>query len=116
MLRLCVLLTTLLLANGNVAAAKNMVLHCNGYQVGDEHALPDQIITLDIENNNVIIIQFGPNPKDIINVSIRISKREIQWSCEVVNKVYVFNRQTSRLKLRSDKLKLVGIFECSTSQ
>jgi hypothetical protein len=90
-------------------------LHCDGYQVGDEHSLPDQIITLDLENNTVISIQFGHSPKDTINAPIKVSKRELQWSYEAVNKIYVFDRQTSRLELRSDKLELVGIFECSTS-
>jgi hypothetical protein len=115
MLRRCVLLSTLRLASSNVAAAKNMVLHCDGYQVGDEHPLPDQIITLDLENNTVISIQFGRNPKDIVNAPIKVSKRELQWSYEAVNKIYVINRQSFRLQLMSEKLELVGIFECSTS-
>jgi hypothetical protein len=115
MLKCCVLLATLLLASSNVAAGKNTVLRCNGYQVGDEHPLPDQIITLDAENNTVISIQFGHSPKDTINAPIKVSKRELQWSYEAVNKLYVLNRQTSHLELRSDKLELVGVFECSTS-
>jgi hypothetical protein len=115
MLKRCVLLATLLLASGNVAAAKNTVLHCDGYQVGDEHPLPDQIITLDLENNTVISIQFGSSRKDTINAPIKVSKRELQWSYEAVNKIYVLNRQSSRLQLLSEKLELMGLFECSTS-
>jgi hypothetical protein len=115
MLNRSILLSTLLLAFGNVAAAKNTVLRCNGYQVGDEHALADQIITLDLENNIVVSIQLGPNAKDIINAPVKVSKKELLWFYTPVNKIYVFNRRTSRLELRSDKLELVGIFECSTS-
>jgi hypothetical protein len=115
MLKRCVLVTTLLIAFGNVAAAKNTVLHCDGYQVGDEHPLADQIITLDLQNNIVVSIQLGPNPKDVINAPIKVSKNELQWSYSPVNKIYVFDQKNSRLELRSEKLELVGIFECSTS-
>ena len=81
-----------------------MVLHCDGYQVGDQHPLPDQIITLDVENSTVISIQFGPNPKDIVNAPIKVSKRELQWSYEAVNKIYVLNRKNLGLQLMSEKL------------
>jgi hypothetical protein len=115
MLKRCALLSTLFLAIGNLAAAKNMVLHCSGYQVGDEHPLTDQIITLDLQNNTVISIQLGPRPKDIVNAPVKVGKQELQWSYEAVNKVYVLNRQSFRLHLLSEKLELIGIFECSAS-
>jgi hypothetical protein len=44
-----------------------------------------------------------------------VNKDELQWSYEAVNKKYVFSRRTSGLRLLSNTLELVGIFECSTS-
>jgi hypothetical protein len=107
----------LLVACAGAAAAKNTVLHCRGYQVGDRHRLTDQIISLDMENNIVVSIQLGgANPKDVVNAQIiKINKNELQWSYEAVNKKYVFNPQTSGLRLLSNTLELIGIFECSTS-
>jgi hypothetical protein len=108
-------LPAVLLVAFDAIAAKNTVLRCHGYQVGDRHRLPDQIISLDMENNTVVSIQFGSaNPKDIINAPVKISKNELQWSYEAINKKYVFNRQTSGLRLLSNTLELIGIFECST--
>ena len=99
----------------DAVAAKNTVLRCQGYQVGDRHRLADQTITLDMESNLVISIQLGnANSKDIINAPIKLSKNELQWSYEAVNKKYVFNRQTSGLRLLSNTLELIGVFECST--
>jgi hypothetical protein len=113
----CVVLSAVLLAAcAGAAAAKNTVLHCKGYQVGDRHRLTDQIISLDLENNMVVSIQLGAaNPKDIINAPIKANKDELQWSYDAVNKKYVFNRQTSGLRLLSNTLELIGIFECSKS-
>ncbi len=117
MLKCFVVSSILLVAFGGAAAAKNTVLHCRGYQVGDRHPVTDQIITLDMENNIVVSIQLGSaNPKDVINTSIiKINKNELQWSYEAVNKKYVFNPQTSGLRLLSNTLELIGIFECSKS-
>jgi len=117
MLKSFVLSSGLLVAFGGAAVAKNTVLHCRGYQVGDRHPVTDQIITLDMENNIVVSIQLGSaNPKDVINTSIiKINKNELQWSYEAVNKKYVFNPQTSGLRLLSNTLELIGIFECSKS-
>jgi hypothetical protein len=68
-----------------------------------------------MQNNMVISIQLGgANPKDVINGPVKVHKEELQWSYEAVNKKYVFNRQTSRLRLLSDTLELIGLFECST--
>jgi hypothetical protein len=101
---------------GSVAVAKNTVLRCRGHQVGDWHSLPDQFITLDMQNNTVVSIQLGAaNAKDVINAPVKVSKDELQWSYEAVSKKYVFNRQTSRLRLLSNTLELVGLFECSAS-
>ena len=43
MLKCFVLSSILLVAFGGAAAAKNTVLHCGGYQVGDCHRLTDQV-------------------------------------------------------------------------
>jgi hypothetical protein len=51
----------------------------------------------------------------VINAPIKLNKDELQWSYEAVSKRYVFNRQTSRLRLLSNTLELVGLFECSAS-
>jgi hypothetical protein len=59
MLKCLVLSSVLLVAFGSAAAAKNTVLHCRGYQVGDQHPVTDQIIALDIENNIAVSIQLG---------------------------------------------------------
>ncbi len=116
MLKCFVVSSILLVAFGGAAAAKNTVLHCRGYQVGDRHSVTDQIITLDMENNIVVSIQLGSaNPKDVINVPIKVGKHELQWSYEAVNKRYVFNRKTSQLRLLSSTLELIGLFECSVS-
>jgi hypothetical protein len=115
MLKCLVLSWILLVAFGSAAAAKNTILHCRGYQVGDQHPVTDQIIALDMENNIAVSIQLGGgNPKDVVNEPIKVSKQELQWSYEAVNKKYVFNRQTSRLRLLSDGLELIALFECST--
>ena len=109
-------LSAVLLVAFDAIGAKNTVLRCHGYQVGDRHRLPDQIISLDMENNIVVSIQLGSaNPKDVINAPVKVSKNELQWSYEAVNKKYVFNRQTTGLRLLSNSLELIGIFECSTS-
>jgi len=69
-----------------------------------------------MENNLVVSIQLGSaNPKDVINAPVKVNKNELQWSYEAVNKRYVFNRQTSGLRLLSNTLELIGVFECSTS-
>ena len=116
MLKCFVLSSILLAAFAGAAAAKNTVLHCRGYQVGDRHPVTDQIIMLDMENNVVVSIQLGSaNPKDVINAPIKVSKKELQWSYEAVNKKYVFNRETSRLQMLSNTLELIALFECSTS-
>jgi hypothetical protein len=117
MLKCFVVSSILLVAFGSAAAAKNTVLHCRGYQVGDRHPVTDQIITLDMENNIVVSIQLGSaNPKDVVNTPIiKINKNELQWSYEAVNKKYVFNPQTSGLRLLSNTLELIGVFECSKS-
>src|SRR5215471_16780729 len=97
-LKRLVLVLILFVAFSGAAAAKNTVLRCRGYQVGDRHSLPDQLITLDMQNNTAISIQLGvANAKDVINSPIKINKDELQWSYEAVSKKYVFNRQTSRL-------------------
>ncbi len=99
MLKSFVLSSGLLVAFGGAAVAKNTVLHCRGYQVGDRHPVTDQIIALDMENSIVVSIQLGgSNPKDVINAPIKVSKQELQWSYEVVNKRYVFNPKTSQLR------------------
>jgi hypothetical protein len=104
------------MAFGSAAAPKNTVLHCRGYQVGDQHPVTDQIIALDMENNIAVSIQLGGgNPKDVINAPMKVCKKELQWSYEAVNKKYVFNRQTSGLRMLSDTLELIALFECSTS-
>jgi hypothetical protein len=87
MLKCLVLSSVLLVAFGSAAAAKNTVLHCRGYQVGDQHPVTDQTIVLDMENNIALSIQLGGgNPKDAINAPIKVSKQELQWSYEAVNK------------------------------
>jgi hypothetical protein len=117
MLKRCVLSSILLMAFADPTAAKNTVLRCSGYQPDDRHKLTDQIITLDTQNNVVLSIQLdGFQPKDVINAPIKsASKDVIQWSYDAVNMKYFFNRQNSRLRLFSDTMVLLGIFECTTS-
>jgi len=117
MMKCCVFLSLWLVALGHASAAKNTVLHCKGYQVGaDRHPVTDQIITLDLQNNIVISIQLGAaNRKDTINAPIKANKRTLQWSYPAINKVYVFNRETSRLQMLSDTLELMSLFDCATS-
>jgi hypothetical protein len=86
MLKYCFFLSILLTVFGNPAAAKNIILHCHGYQPDDHHKLPDQIITLDPENNVMLSIQLkGVQSKDAINAPIKTATKDvIQWSYDAV--------------------------------
>jgi len=92
------------------------VLHCHGYQPDDHHKLTDQIITLDSENKVVLSIQLdGFSPKDVINAPIRnASKDVLQWSYDAVNMRYFFNQQNFELRMFTDEMVLIGIFDCAT--
>jgi hypothetical protein len=113
----CVLFSIFLGVRGDPAIAKNMVLHCQGYQPDDRHKLTDEIITLDLQNNIVISIQLdGFQPKDMINAPMKNSNKDVlEWSYDAVHMKYFFNRQNSRLRLFTDTMVLLGIFECATS-
>ena len=66
-LQRCPLLSTLLGALADPAAAKNTVLRCQGYQPDDHHKLTEEIITLDMENKVVVSIQLdGLQSRDVI--------------------------------------------------
>jgi|SRR5580704_12131524 hypothetical protein len=116
-LKRCALLSILLGAFGDPATAKNAVLHCQGYQPDDRHKITDEIITLDMQNNVVVSIQLdGFQPKDVINAPFKNSSKDvIEWSYNAVHMKYFFNRQNSRLRLFTDTMILLGIFECTTS-
>lgn len=116
-LKRCAWLSILLGALGDSAAAKNTVLHCQGYQPDDRHKLTEEIITLDTQNNVVVSIQLdGFQPKDIINAPIKTSSKDVvEWSYDAVHMRYFFNRQNSRLRLFTDTMVLLGIFECTRS-
>jgi hypothetical protein len=117
MTKYCFFLAFLLAAFEHPAAAKNIILHCHGYQPDDHHKLPNQIITFDPENNVVLSIQLqGVQSKDTINAPIKTASKDvIQWSYDAVNMKYFFNRQKSRLRLFTDAMVLLGIFDCTTS-
>jgi len=118
MLKRCFFFLAFLLTGfADPAIAKNMVLHCHGYQPDDHHKLTDQIITLDAENNMVLSIQLnGFQPKDVINAPIKKASKDVmQWSYGSVNMKYFYNRQNSRLRMFSDAMILLGIFDCTTS-
>ena len=112
----CTLLLLSLGAFGDPAAAKNTVLHCQGYQPDDHHKLTEEIITLDTENKVVVSIQLdGLGPKDVINAPIKTGKDVLEWSYDTVHMKYFFNRQNSRLRLFTDTMVLLGIFDCTAS-
>jgi hypothetical protein len=105
-----------LVSCADLAVAKNTILHCHGYQPDDHHKLPDQIITLDTQNHVAVSIQLnGVQSKDVINAPIKTGKDVLQWSYDAVNMKYVFNSQNLRLRLFSDTMVLLGIFDCTTS-
>jgi hypothetical protein len=117
-LKRCALLSILLGAVANPAAAKTTILHCKGYQPDDHHKLTEEIITLDMENKVVVSIQLlgGLQPKDVINAPLKTASKDvIQWSYDAVNMKYFYNRQNARLRLFTDKMILLGIFDCTTS-
>jgi hypothetical protein len=117
-LKRCALLSILLGALADpAAAAKNTILHCQGYQPDDHHKLTAETITLDMENKIVVsILLDGVQPKDVINAPIKTASKDvIQWSYDAVNMKYFYNRQNSRLRLFSDEMVLLGIFDCTTS-
>jgi hypothetical protein len=116
-LKRCVLLS-ILLGLANPAAAKNTILHCKGYQPDDHHKLTEEIITLDMENKVVVSIQLigSLQPKDIINAPIKTASKDVvQWSYDAVNMKYFYNRQNARLRLFTNEMILLGIFDCTTS-
>jgi hypothetical protein len=112
----CALFLVGLVAFANIAAAKPVVLHCRGHQVGsDQHALTDQIITLDMEKNAVVSIELlGKGPKDTINAPIEVSKKELRWTYGALNFKYVFNRDSSALQISASPAGLLGTFDCET--
>ena len=116
-LQCCVLLSILLGAFGGPAVAKNTVLRCQGYQPDDRHKLTEEIITLDMQNNIAISIQLdGIQPKDVINAPIKnASKDVLEWSYDAVGMKYFFNKQSLRLRLFTDTMILLGIFDCTMS-
>src|SRR5579862_9347850 len=115
MLSRCAIALVGLVAVGNVAAAKPVVLHCRGHQVGDNHKLTDQLITLDQLKNVVLSIELlGQGGKDVINAPLTSNKRELQWIYERVKFKYVLDKSTMTLGLLSMTNELVGKFECET--
>jgi hypothetical protein len=115
-LKRCVFLAILLGAFGDPASAKNTVLHCQGYQPDDHHKLTEEIITLDTENKVVISIQLdGFQPKDVINAPIKGGKDVLEWSYDAVHMKYFFNKQNLHLRLFTDAMVLLGVFECTSS-
>lgn len=117
MLKRAFFVSILLMTFADPATAKNTILHCHGYQPDDHHKLTDQIITLDPENKVVLSIQLdGLGPKDVINAPIKhASKNVLQWSYDKIRKEYFFDQENSRLRLFTDNMILLGIFDCTTS-
>jgi hypothetical protein len=116
LLQRCALLSILMGALSDPAAAKDLVLHCKGYQPDDHHKLTEQIITLDVDNKRVVSIQLaGAGPRDLMNAPMKVGKDVLEWPYDLLHMKYVFNRQNSRLRLFSDTMILLGIFDCTST-
>jgi hypothetical protein len=68
-----------------------------------------------MEKNVVVSIELlGTGPKDIINATIKVSKKELRWTYDTLNFKYVFNRDTSALQISASPVGLLRTFDCET--